>query len=52
MTYINYNHNGNRETIDEFDNRQDAQKMLDEYRMSDPSGKYYTSRTPCKNWSV
>jgi hypothetical protein len=43
------------ETVDEFpfsnrEERTEARKMREEYRMSDPSAHYYLSRRPCKAW--
>ena len=38
------------ETVSEFETRKEAQKMLAEYRLSDPSSEYCLSTRPCKNW--
>jgi hypothetical protein len=53
MTYIQRRDNSTRqlETVDEFPTRQEARAMLTEYRMSDPSGSYYLSSRPCKEWA-
>ena len=39
------------ETVDEFDNRKEAQAMRKEYCMADPSARFYLSRRPCKGWN-
>ena len=41
---------GNLETVDEFESRKEAIKMLKEYRLSDQSGYYYISQKPCRDW--
>ena len=53
MTYIQRRDNSTRqlETVDEFETRREARAMLTEYRMSDPSGSYYLSSRPCKEWA-
>lgn len=53
MTYIQRRDNSTRqlETVDEFPTRQEARAMLTEYRTSDPSGSYYLSSRPCKEWA-
>ena len=51
--YINRMSDSNRkikETVDETDNRSDANYLVKEYSISDPSGIYYCSNTPCRNW--
>jgi len=48
--YIQRLGQGQRETVDEFETRKEARAMLTEYRMSDPSARYYLSQRPCKNW--
>ena len=50
MIYIQRRGNGYLETVDEFETRKEAQDLLKEYRMSDPSAEYYTSSRPCKEW--
>jgi len=39
------------ETVDEFDSRAEALAMVREYRLSDPSARYYISTRACKDWS-
>ena len=41
---------GNTETVDEFESRKEAIKMLKEYRLSDKSAYFYVSQKPCKDW--
>ncbi len=48
--YVQLLRDGQRETVDEFDTMAQARPMLAEYRMSDPSGRYYLSRRPCAGW--
>lgn len=50
MTYIQRRGNGYLETVDEFDTRKEANAMLKEYRMSDPSAEFYISQRACKEW--
>lgn len=50
MFYIQRKGQGYLETVDEFDSRREAQKMLMEYMISDPSAIYYISSRPCKAW--
>lgn len=38
------------ETVDEFETRKEAQSMLEEYRMSDGTARFYISTRPCNNW--
>lgn len=38
------------ETVDEFNTRKEATEMINEYRISDPSGTFYLSSRPCNNW--
>jgi len=45
--YIQRLGQGQRETVDEFETRKEARAMLTEYRMSDPSARYYLSQRPC-----
>ena len=49
--YIQRRGDGYLETIDEFDTRKEAGKMIWEYRMSDPYAEYYLSSRPCKEWT-
>jgi len=44
---INHNY---LETVDEFDSRTEASKMLHEYQLSDYSAHYYISARCCKAW--
>ena len=48
--YIQLERNGQRETVDEFDAISEARAMLAEYRMADPSGRYWTSSRACRAW--
>ena len=41
---------GNLETVDEFESRKEAIKILKEYRLSDQSGYFYISQKPCRDW--
>ena len=52
MTYIQRQGQGYLETVDEFTTRKEARAMLAEYRLADPSARYYLSQRPCKDWSV
>ncbi len=38
------------ETVDEFETYKEAKKMLQEYRMSDPTALFYISSRACKDW--
>jgi hypothetical protein len=38
------------ETVDEFETKKEALKMLKEYRMSDRTVYFYISKRPCKHW--
>jgi hypothetical protein len=49
--YIQRRGNGQRETVDEFETRAEAKKMLAEYQLGDPSAEYYISTRPCKGWN-
>ena len=50
MTYIQRKDSRQLETVDEFETRKEARAMLAEYRMADPSARYYLSSRPCKDW--
>ena len=51
MRYIQRkDYDGNLETVDEFESRKEAIKMLKEYRLSDQSGYFYISQKPCRDW--
>jgi len=39
------------ETVDQFDTFKEAREMVAEYRMSEPSARYYISQRPCKDWN-
>jgi hypothetical protein len=51
MYYINRESGRYHETVDEFENRSEAENMKDEYQFSE-FGKafYYVSRVPRENW--
>lgn len=51
MKYIQLRGAWGLETVDEFETRKEAQAMLKEYRLADPSGNYYISSRPCKAWA-
>lgn len=48
--YIQRRGDGYLETVDEFETMKEAREMIAEYRLSDRSAHYYTSRHPCKGW--
>lgn len=50
MVYIQRKGDGYLETVDEFETRKEAIKMLAEYCISDTSAVYYVSSRPCKAW--
>lgn len=50
LVYIQRRGDGYLETVDEFETMKEARAMHAEYRLSDPSAHFYTSRRPCKNW--
>lgn len=52
MIYIQRRDSRHLETVDEFETMKEARAMLAEYRLSDPSAYYYTSRRPCKAWTT
>lgn len=49
-TYINRRGQGYRETVDEYDSRKEAQEMVNEYRLGDPTADYWISSRCCANW--
>lgn len=51
MIYIQRKDSNYLETVDQFDTRREAIKMLAEYRLSDPYAYYYLSQRPCKDWA-
>lgn len=54
MIYIQRNGQGYLETVDEVSpadgGRKEARRLLAEYRLADPSARYYLSSRPCKAW--
>ena len=50
--YIKRKGQGSRETVDEFETRTEALKMLREYRISDPSAHYHMSLKPWPDWGT
>lgn len=50
MIYIQRRYARHLETVDETPSRQEAKRLLTEYRMSDPAGTYYLSQRACKAW--
>lgn len=51
MVYIQMKQGNDLETVDQFETRREANKMLKEYRISDPYSCYYTSQRACKHWN-
>lgn len=52
MYYIQRKDARHLETVDEFATRKEARAMLAEYRMSDPTARFYISRRACRDWSA
>ena len=50
MRYINRFGQSIRETVDEFATRKEAIAALREYRISDPSARYWISSRCCRGW--
>ena len=50
--YVQLTRDGQTETVDQFDTMAQARPMLQEYRLSDPTGRYYLSRRPCAHWAT
>ena len=53
MPYINryeYGHRVSIETVDQFDTRAEAVKMLAEYRMADQMAEYAISQRATRDW--
>ena len=53
MPYINryeYGHRISIETVDQFETRAEAVKMLAEYRMADRMAEYAISRRATRDW--
>lgn len=48
MIYINYKFNGENETIEECESKDEANFLLREYEISDPFGEYWISSRKCK----
>ena len=48
--YINFKGGEGKETVDECDNRKEAEALLLDYRQSDPTGNYEISSRCCNNW--
>lgn len=51
LFYINRHGQGQRETVDSFSTSREARAMVGEYRLSDPSAKYWISSRPCAGWT-
>ena len=49
-TYINMRHDGEVETVDEFETRKEARKMCAEYNSCDRYHEYYVSSRSTKDW--
>ena len=53
MPFINryaFNKQNDIETVDQFDTRAEAVKMLAEYRIADPSAAFAISKRATKEW--
>ncbi len=50
MIYINYKFNGENETIEECNDKGEANFLLQEYNLSDPYGEYWISSRKCKTY--
>ena len=50
MLYIQRKGQGYLETVDEVETRKEANELLSEYSLSDPSAEYYISKRACKAW--
>jgi len=50
MYYIQRKGDGYLETVDQFETYKEADLMLSEYGLSDPSADYYISNRACDNW--
>ena len=51
MIYINRRGQGYTETVDEFETRKEAREMIIEYRMADPSARFWMSQRCCRDWA-
>ena len=54
--YIQRRDSNEVETVDQFDyntkeERKEAKRCLNEYRISDPYANYYMSQKSCKDWN-
>jgi len=52
MKYIQRKAAHQLETVDEFETMKEARAMLKEYRLSDPSARYYISSRACRDWKT
>jgi len=50
MRYIQRKDGNELETVDEFETYKEAQEMVAEYQLSDPTAQYYASSRACKGW--
>ena len=50
MKYIQRRGDGWFETVDEFETKAEANEMLVEYIMSDPTAEYWISSRCCNSW--
>jgi hypothetical protein len=50
MVYVQRNGDGYLVTVDEFETWMEGIRMLQEYRMSDRSARYYLSQRACNDW--
>lgn len=50
MIYIQRRGDGYLETVDQANTRGEANFLLNEYRIADPSAHYYISRRACFAW--
>ena len=50
MYYIQRNGNGQRETVDHFETKSEAEEMLNEYILGDNTARYYISKRPCAGY--
>jgi len=53
MIYIQRRGDGYLETVDELNSGEykEARRLVNEYRISDPYGSYYTSSRACRDWN-
>lgn len=50
MYYIQRTDSHRTETVDEFETKQEAVQMAQEYQLSDPSASYRISTRPSRDW--